>query len=161
MSEDAHLQRILFRAERFRRAIEVCERSRLPVTFKEFPRGSCGDVSPILGTYLKESGFGSFDYVQGSRADLERPGAESCSYAWLSQGDIVVDITADQFPDAPAPIIVTRDSDWHRGFSGKIQHEVDYRVYGDGFARRNLESAHYLRCRSGRSLHSLGSSARR
>ena len=45
------------RATNFRDAIERCERSSLPITFENFPCGSCGDVTLLLGTFLSEQGL--------------------------------------------------------------------------------------------------------
>jgi len=54
-------------ATAFREAIERCNSERLGISFENFPRGSCGDASPLLGTYLIEQGAGTFMYVCGER----------------------------------------------------------------------------------------------
>ncbi len=38
------------------------------------------------------------------------------SHAWLAKGTLVIDITADQFIDGPAPVIVSNSSAWHSQF---------------------------------------------
>jgi hypothetical protein len=122
---DLDLDEIRRTASRFRKAIEACDRSRLPVSFEEFPRGSCGDVTPLLGTYLLERGFGPFDYVLGEREESE------CTHAWLRRGQVDVDVTADQFADAPGPIIVCGESSWHRTFRQRVEHVADFRIYDE------------------------------
>lgn len=112
-------------ASRFRMAIEACDRSLLPISFEEFPRGSCGDVTPLLGAHFIEHGFGPFNYVLGKREDSK------CAHAWLRQGQLDVDITADQFADAPGPIIVCVESPWHRTFRQRIEHVADFRIYDE------------------------------
>ncbi len=124
-------------ASRFRTAIEACDRSMLPDSFEEFPRGSCGDVTPLLGTYIIEHGFGPFDYVLGER------GSSNCTHAWLRQGQLDVDITADQFTDAPGPIIVCINSPWHWTFRQRIEHVADFRIY-DEHTVSSLKAAYGL-----------------
>jgi len=112
-------------ASRFRKAIEACDRSMLPISFEEFPLGSCGDVTPLLGTYLIEHGFGTFDYILGER------GESGHTHAWLRRGQLDVDITADQFADAPKVVIVCVDSAWHRTFRQHAKHIADFRIYDE------------------------------
>lgn len=80
---------------------------------------------PLLGTYLIEHGFGPFDYALGERGSLW------CTHAWLRRGQLDVDITADQFADAPGPIIVCVKSSWHRTFRQRIEHVGDFRIYDE------------------------------
>lgn len=134
---DVDLDEIWDAASRFRMAIEACDRSILPISFEEFPRGSCGDVTPLLGTYLIEHGFGPFDYVLGER------GGSRYTHAWLRQGQLVVDITADQFADAPGPIIVRVDSPWNRTFRQCVVHVADFRIFDENSVS-SLKSAYKL-----------------
>jgi hypothetical protein len=53
ISGDREDLRILDLAMRFRAAIEACDLKTLPITFHEFPRGSCGVATLILAKYLK------------------------------------------------------------------------------------------------------------
>lgn len=97
-------------AFRFRNAIVRCPRDDLR-SLRDFPRGSCGDASVLLGEYLYQTGHGQWDYVAGEREpDLH-------SHAWLEQDGLIVDITADQFNDVDQPVIVTSDRSWHQQFS--------------------------------------------
>jgi hypothetical protein len=101
--------RILTLAERFRRMVEAAPKELLPLTFEAFPHGACGDAALLLGEYLKEHGETGFSYVLAFR--------DGWSHAWLDRDGLIVDVTADQFEDAPAGVIVSRRSDWHATFA--------------------------------------------
>jgi hypothetical protein len=113
--------------ERFRAALTRCDPLTLPVTLQDFPAGACGDAALLLGRYLKDTGFGATDYLLGWRVTGDR----RASHAWLQQGDLVIDITADQFPEIDRPVIVERGSAWHAQLEGETEHEGDYRVYDE------------------------------
>lgn len=118
------IKRVREAAVRVRRAIESIACEDLPITFSHFPSGACGDASLLLGTYLEDQcGFGSFDYISGERGSHDQ--GTWTSHAWLQRGDLVVDITADQFPDAPAPVIVAAPSLWHRAFEVESTHPAN------------------------------------
>ena len=119
------LARIRELAAFFRTAIELCDRKRLPITFKEFPLGSCGDAAILLGTFLKEEGAGTFTYMVGQRGE----GNDRHSHAWLEDDGVIVDITADQFLDMTERVIVTTHSCWHKTFDQEKMHEADYRIF--------------------------------
>jgi hypothetical protein len=96
-------------ATAFRAAILRCPRDDLP-TMKNFPRGSCGDTSILLGQYFFDQSLGLWEYASGEREpDLH-------SHAWLERDGLIVDITADQFEGVDEPVMVTRDRDWHAQF---------------------------------------------
>lgn len=112
-------------AAAFRAAIERTPAAQLPIGLQGFPKGACGDATDLLGYYLKTQGLGTFDYVSGEGWDED---GEWFSHAWLRQGNVIVDITADQFP-GKAPVIVTDASPWHDGFEAEVPHEADFHVY--------------------------------
>jgi hypothetical protein len=95
-------------ATEFRAAIERCPRDRLPIGFREFPAGACGDASLLLARYLEENGHTGFFYVLGMR--------NGGFHAWLSKDGLVIDITADQFSDQHQAVIVALASRWHGSF---------------------------------------------
>ncbi|RNL60664.1 hypothetical protein EFK50_20355 [Nocardioides marmoriginsengisoli] len=66
----------------------------------------------LLGEYLRESGLGDFH----TRSGVRECDGERRTHAWMVQDGLIVDITADQFPDACAAVIVTRDSSWHQSW---------------------------------------------
>lgn len=108
-------------ATTFRTAIVKCDPKSLIITLHNFPRGACGDASLLLAKYLRENGCGEFQYVVGGRCGH--------SHAWLLKGDIIVDLTADQFKDQPEAVLVTRDHGWHNTFEFTEQREANYERY--------------------------------
>ena len=97
------------KARRMRSAIESIPREELPSTMSDFPKGAC-DAALLLGAYFADCGIEGFVYVFGRRHFRDE-------HAWLARGTLVVDITADQFWDAPETIIVADPSRWHNQFS--------------------------------------------
>jgi len=57
-------------------------------------------------------------YVWGMRGEQ--------SHAWLECGDLIVDITADQFPEIKEKILVTTDRYWHKIFKGQIRSSGNF-----------------------------------
>jgi hypothetical protein len=109
---------------RVREAIEQVPVAERPIAFSSFPAGSCGDTCLILGTYFQDvCGFPVFQYVCGER------GSQSdnswTTHAWLQRDTLIVDITADQFSDAPHPIIVEENSSWHQQFETEVLHPAN------------------------------------
>lgn len=98
---------IRLRARAFREAIIKAGQGVL-LTLDNFPAGSCGDASILLATYLEELGYGRFDYVCGSR--------NGHSHAWLAKDGLIVDITADQFPEIKEMVFVGNEHHWHGEF---------------------------------------------
>ena len=119
----------------FRSAIELCERNQLPITFHNFPGGSCGDAALLLAKYLEELGFGRFDYMLGQRAGH--------SHAWLQREELIVDITGDQFEDMPYSVFVETESTWHERFSASPLHVADFEIY-DEATRFTLRRAYSI-----------------
>ncbi|WCL50819.1 hypothetical protein [Leptospira sp. GIMC2001] len=118
-------QKILKNSLHFRSAIEKI-RKNLSVSFINFPRGSCGYATILLGTYLLENNLGQFFYTLG---DYHSSNNEWSSHAWLQQGELIVDITADQFEEIEQKVIVTKDSTWHQNLKGKRQELADLNIY--------------------------------
>lgn len=101
----------------FHSLIENVDKGKLSVKLKNFPKGACGDTSLLLGIYLNEHGF-STNYVCGFSEENDS------SHAWLEYKDIIIDITAYQFPEIEDKIIVTKNSKWHVKIKrDKIQDE--------------------------------------
>src|SRR5690606_15234832 len=84
------IEKITIACSNFRYALEKCH-SLLGRSFENFPSGACGDTTPLLGTYLIEQGFETFMYASGNKGNT--------THAWLQLNSIVIDITADQFPE--------------------------------------------------------------
>ena len=95
-------------ARSMRRAIEGLPQETLPFHMRDFPRCWCTDASLLLGAFLSDKRFGGFELIRGWRG--------SQSHAWLAKDDLIIDITADQFPDAPLGMLITKPSSWHEQF---------------------------------------------
>ncbi len=108
---------------------------KLPVSFHEFPMGSCGDASLLLGKYLDEMGLGQFYYVSGH---LERQ-----SHAWLEKDGVIIDITADQFTEINDEVVVTRNNDFYKRFEEDIRKSYIDSFGKDDFVDFELLPAYY------------------
>jgi hypothetical protein len=127
LTEDEELTRLRDIAKRFRAAIEKSNKGSLPISFAKFPLGSCGDAVPLLGTYLLTNEYGEFWYADAERGEVSS--GNWCSHAWLQKGTLLIDITADQFPEINEKVIVSLDSEWHKQFSCSVSRLADYRRY--------------------------------
>ena len=116
-------------ARLFRTALDRCAHSSGYPGLASFPLGGCGDVTLLLGAYFVDTKLGSFDYIHGERRVSSGGAAES--HAWLQRADLIVDITADQFRDVVASVIITRDGSWHRLFKTKNRGIADFRIYDE------------------------------
>lgn len=102
-------------ASAVRSAIDRIPNEKRPVTFKNFPRGSCGDTALVLGTYFAvDCKISGFQYVSGVQGSV--PEGTWTTHAWLERDGLVVDITADQFSDECRSVIVESDSILHSSF---------------------------------------------
>src|SRR4051794_18534083 len=99
-SSGDRLTELLATVEVFRRALEVTTELSHP-GFRQFPRGACGESSGLLGEFLRERGFGEWTYRWSVRYEPDHQ-----SHAWIEQGDVVVDITADQFEEIDKPVVI-------------------------------------------------------
>jgi hypothetical protein len=113
----------------FRKAFEKCCKELLPSSFKNFPSGCSCDVALILAHYLKENGYGEFDYVHAAR--WNQP------HFWLERDNIIIDLTPDQFEDQESKVMVTLDSKWHGEFNIEGKHKASLELY-DTHTRDNL-----------------------
>ncbi len=88
--------------------------------FKNFPVGACGSTSVLLGTYLRECGFGSFKYVCGEKYFWNGHFNQEYSHAWLETEDsLVIDITAYQFPEIGKKIVIQKKNLWYKQWTIK------------------------------------------
>ena len=132
----------------FRSAIESIGRGLSPA-FEQFPRGACGEVAPLLGTYFIENGLLGFEYILGERGSREQDAEIRWhSHAWIQRGSLIVDITADQFVEIGEPVIVTDDSHWHQTFEQKSCGPADFRKYDARTVQRLIRPYAILRSRA-------------
>jgi len=108
------------------------------LTLQSFPRGACGDASILLAHHLSLNGFGPFRYVCGRHGEA--------SHVWLSNGDLIIDITADQFEDFDVPVFVASSSPWHDARNGVDQHEANVAVWGKDWEMRFLAAYDSMAC---------------
>lgn len=124
-------------ASRFRRAILSTDlpNCSLP-SLSDFPHGACHDASLLLAKYLQVNGCGDAYYVLGERGGVR--------HAWLELQGFVLDITADQFADQPAGVIVTGESAWHAAFNGHIHNTADFCLYDPRSAFKLTRAYHLI-----------------
>lgn len=75
------------------------------LSLQYFPQGACGDAPILLAHHLAINGFGPYRYICGRHGDA--------SHVWLSDGETIIDITADQFDDFDESAYVGTQSPWH------------------------------------------------
>lgn len=122
------LERLRQHAQRVRTAIAAVPPAQRTHGLRAFPAGACGDASLLLGAHLADHGIKGFEYVCGERGDKRHD--TWTSHAWLQRGTCIIDITADQFDDAPAAVIVAQPSPWHASFRvGRSPEPADFRAY--------------------------------
>lgn len=98
-------------AVRFRKLMEELDRSQWGTQFRGFPRGSCGAATEMFGTYLFEECDLNAKYISAVHRDNF---SSYGSHAWLELGNLIIDLTCDQFSHDPLPApYVGRDSIWH------------------------------------------------
>ncbi|MFW2503471.1 transglutaminase domain-containing protein [Clostridium diolis] len=85
-----------------------------------YPRGCCGDVSNLLAKFLRDNGI-ECEYVWGMMGRQ--------SHAWLECDALIVDITADQFPEIKEQILITADKSWHKKFKRQRRSDGDFEKF--------------------------------
>jgi hypothetical protein len=105
--------------EKFRKALDEIDWQNMPDGFKNFPSGTCGDISDILAVYLYEQGFTNIEYVCGEN--------ERGSHAWLEIDGTAIDITADQFDDVSCSVIIQSPEIWHSEFTVTDRRKAGYK----------------------------------
>lgn len=112
------------------------------LAFQDFPTGSCGDASILLGQFFTDQGLGEWTYVNG---EITTPSGQQ-SHAWIEKDGLVVDITADQFVEIDEPVLVTDAKDWHLQFVEVDRFAALINTYLDDhtFTRGRLWNAYEL-----------------
>ncbi len=89
-----------------------CPVASVPPMWHQFPAGCCGDTSDILAVVLAHVGVPDVRTVCGYFREYT-----GCSHAWVEVGELIIDITGDQFnarADFPLPaVFVATDRRWH------------------------------------------------
>lgn len=120
--------------KRIRIVFEQLDKSNLPVSFQDFPLGACGDTCQVLAEILAELGYGEFRYIEGQREDGK-------GHAWLEQGGMFIDITADQFDEVSEPVYLGPPNSWYQQFGVKNAHTAGFREL-DTKAAAELSDVH-------------------
>jgi len=123
--KDSLTEKLYQLAYEFREGIERCDKRHFPKRASDFPRGVCGHVARLVGTFLEDMGLGKSIHVSGIRFDESWYGDHT--HAWLEFQGIIVDITASQFEAVTEPVIVTRHSAWHDLYTIYQRQEGTYR----------------------------------
>jgi hypothetical protein len=122
---------ILEMAMHFRKAIELIPPEARPIGMQSFPNGACSDTALLFGAFLADRAVPGFKYICGERGSMTDN--TWTSHAWLQRDDLVIDLTADQFSDAPASVIASNPSPWHLQFDTEPGQESDFRKWsGNG-----------------------------
>ena len=93
--------------------------------------------------YLHDSDLGTFDLVSAARGTVGDPTHRFTTHAWLSQRNLIIDITSDQFTENEESVMVLATSSWHDTF-----HVSGIRTAGleaiDGPVRPRLDKFYRL-----------------
>jgi len=104
-----HIERLESLALRFRRAAENIARRGDVKRLDGFPHGRCKDASIILARVIAErTDAEDIRYVWGYLGD-----GDKSTHGWLRVHGVNVDVTADQFSEAPAPVLVSVTDRFH------------------------------------------------
>jgi len=106
-------------ASEFRRRLENVVKSISHIEFNSFPCGSCFASSVLLNSFLMKNGCGKFNIVFAKK--------NNHFHAWLTNDEIFIDITADQFKGQIEKVIVIKKdiAYWHASFDIIKERAID------------------------------------
>jgi hypothetical protein len=132
-------------ATAFRDAIVRSDARSLPVSFHNFPSGSCGDACLLLARFLTQNDYRCPDYIAGISGRY--------SHAWLETEAVIIDITVSQFENNPEAllwlgmpdgvlggVLVTEDRKWYEQFTDPRRHPAEIDVYDESIKRNLMEA---------------------
>lgn len=99
----------------FRKAFEETDFTNFSDKLCHFPKHSCVIASIVLGYYFYKNHIGNFFLKKAAKMQNQL-----IWHSWLTYGNIIIDITADQFLEIENPVIVTTHSVWHEKFKERI-----------------------------------------
>ncbi len=125
-------------AQKFRYAIEKTDFSEKKVgreanlRMKKFPVESCTHICSILGAYLTNEY--KLEPLLEVHAHIDDEKGPFALHRWLEHDGIIIDITADQFEMVKNPVIVSRDSSFHKKYAKVIsfyceKFDINYEQY--------------------------------
>ena len=103
----------------FRAALDQINWATMPIGFKNFPSGTCGDISDILAEHLYLQGIENIEYVCGKN--------ENGTHAWLEIDGFAVDVTADQFDGITDRFLIQSPKIWHSIFEERDRRTAGYK----------------------------------
>ena len=116
-------------ARKFRQAIERTDFSETKVgreaylRMRDFPNANCTHVCSILGAYLINEY--SLEPLIEQHSSIDDGNIFLGIHHWLEHDGIIIDITADQFSMVKTPVIVSRDSSFHKQYAKRISFYCD------------------------------------
>lgn len=117
MASDELRQQLTHLATAARRGLEAMTPTQRGIGFADFPRGTCGPVSELMGRIVLERTGHLGRYVVGDgHPALSSPQ----SHAWLEVDGLIVDLTHDQFLGTGLSGWVFEASDWHAAFETEV-----------------------------------------
>lgn len=100
--------------------------------FETFPKGTCGNVSDLLGIWLSQQNAVGIQCVSGSRFTK---GALQ-THAWLEVDDTVIDITSDQFQDGLGPVYFGERCQFYESFKSQQKIPLPHTYFDIGVLRK-------------------------
>jgi hypothetical protein len=114
------INKLLIIANKFRSAFEETDLSEAPGFLPGFPEGCCSWASYMIGNYLKyELGLNPIE-IQAERDAYDG----NDPHSWIVVNDIIIDITSDEFDDSNEKVIVSSNSEWHKGWEVVNEAEI-------------------------------------
>jgi len=89
--------------------------------FGGFPFNVCGNVCEFLGGRLLQIGINNVRCIYGAKLD-------GGTHAWLEVGDLIIDITSDQFSDGLGKVYVDNDRSFHDCFEDQYEGIIGLHV---------------------------------
>jgi hypothetical protein len=112
-------------AKTCRDAFERADLSSAPGYLPQFPRFCCEWAASIIGYFLQDECKLHPIRICASRAVPDR---QDAGHHWIEVNAIIIDITADQFPDQSEPVMVLKDSKWHQSWKIEEKESVFYAI---------------------------------
>lgn len=125
-------------AQKFRHAIEKTDFSEIKVgleanlRMKKFPVESCTHICSILGAYLTTEY--KLEPLLEVHAHIDDEKGIIAFHRWLEHDGIIIDITADQFAWVKTPVIVSKNSSFHKEYAKVMssycnKFDINYEQY--------------------------------
>ncbi len=114
-------------AVRFRQAVEeeISISDYVDVELNSFPVGSCEVTSQMFALYLISLNYENVKLTFNKRNKLDLSDYRKDSHVWIVVGgELIIDLTGDQYSDCSEPVIVSKNSKFHNSFSLKNIREV-------------------------------------